>query len=183
MGHIHDKPGQIDQTVSAYMLRRDGDDIYVMLHKHKKLGMLLPVGGHIELDETPWSALAHELAEESGYALDELEILQPVVRVAALEHVVVHPQPFVVQTHEVVPGHYHTDQGFIFIADTHPRREVAEGESEEIRWLTRDGIVGLSDADIWNDTRLLCLAIFDQFSDEWRPVSTKLFSTSLPVKI
>ena len=183
MGHIHDKPGQIDQTVSAYVLRRDGDDIYVMLHKHKKLGTLLPAGGHVELNETPWGALEHELAEESGYTLDELEILQPAARVATLQYVVVHPQPFVVQTHEVVPGHYHTDMGFVFTAETQPRGQVAEGESEEIRWLTRDGIVGLSDKDIWHDSRQLCLAIFDQFIDEWQPVSTKLFATTLPPEV
>lgn len=181
MGHIHDTPGQIDQTVSAYVLRRDGDDVYVMLHKHKKLGALLPVGGHVELTETPWGAMAHELAEESGYALAELEILQPAVRVAALDHVVVHPQPFVVQTHEVTLGHYHTDMGYIFVAQTHPRGNIAEGESDDIRWYTRDGIASLGD-DIWHDTRQMCLAIFDQFIDEWQPVAANSFAIDLPPK-
>ncbi len=32
----------------------------------------MQVGGHIELDETPWQAVEHELREESGYTLAEL---------------------------------------------------------------------------------------------------------------
>ena len=53
MGHIHTEAGQIDQTVTAYVLRREGDEVYIMLHQHKKIQKLLPVGGHVELDETP----------------------------------------------------------------------------------------------------------------------------------
>lgn len=179
MGHIHTEPGQIDQTVSAYVLRRDGDEVYIMLHSHKKLHKLLPVGGHVELDETPWSAMAHELTEESGYSIEELTILQPVVRIEKLDKVVLHPQPFVVQTHSVVPGHYHTDMGYIFVAETHPRRRVADGESEDIRWFTRDGIVRLGGDEIWHDTRQICLAIFDQFFESWQPRPAADFSVEL----
>lgn len=73
MPHIHTKPGQYDHTVTAYIVRTDGDDPKVLLHMHRKLGMLLPPGGHVELDETPWAAMAHELTEESGYTLDEAD--------------------------------------------------------------------------------------------------------------
>ncbi|QHN43246.1 NUDIX domain-containing protein [Candidatus Mycosynbacter amalyticus] len=180
MGHIHDKPGQIDQTVSAYVLRRDGDEVYIMLHNHKKLHKLLPVGGHVELDETPWSAMAHELTEESGYSVEELKILQPVVRIEKLDKVALHPQPFVVQTHNVVPGHYHTDMGYIFIAETHPRGRVADGESEDIRWFTRDGIVRIAEDDIWRDTRQMCLEIFDKFLANWQPLPATDFDCTWP---
>lgn len=180
MGHIHDAPGQVDQTVSAYVLRRDGDEVYIMLHKHKKLGVLLPVGGHVELDETPWGAMAHELLEESGYSLDELEILQPEVRVATLAKVVLHPQPFVIQTHDVGPGHYHTDMGYIFVAQTHPRGRVGDGESEDIRWFTRDGVDRLGNDEIYTDTRQICLEIFDKFATSWEPVASSQFATTMP---
>lgn len=179
MGHIHTKAGQIDQTVSAYIIRRDGDDTYIMLHTHKKLGMLLPVGGHVELHETPWGALAHELEEESGYSMSDLEVLQPSLRIGALKNLIVHPQPFVVQTHEAGSSHYHTDMGYIFVAQAHPARRVAEGESDDIRWLTRAGIVSLTDAQIWPGTRQSCVEIFDHFLDEWQPVATTEYSKSL----
>ena len=46
MAHIHEK---IDFTTSVFIVR-DGK---VLLHKHKKLGIWLQPGGHIELDEDP----------------------------------------------------------------------------------------------------------------------------------
>lgn len=182
MGHIHDKPGQVDQTVTAYIVRRDGDEIYVMLHRHKKLGKLLPVGGHIELDETPWSAMAHELTEESGYLLDELDVLQPSLRIKSLKGVVVHPQPVVVQTHTITPKHFHTDMSYLFVAEAHPRGKRAAGESDDIRWLTRDGIERLSDDEIYDNTRQTCLAILDQFLNKWQPVPAKAFMANLPTE-
>ncbi len=181
MGYIHDKPGQVDQTVTAYIVRRDGDDVYVMLHKHKKLGMLLPVGGHVELSETPWGAMAHELQEESGYTLDELQILQPPLRIEVLDKVALHPQPIAVQTHDITPEHFHTDMSYLFVAETHPRGERAEGESRDIRWLTRDGIERLSDDEIYDNTKQMCFAIFDSFLDAWQPVRATKFMTRLPL--
>lgn len=181
MPHIHTRAGQHDQTVSAYILRQDGDEIYVMLHMHKKLQKLLPVGGHVELDETPWSAMAHELTEESGYSVEELEVLQPSLRVEKLDKVVLHPQPFVIQTHELTPEHYHTDLGYIFLAETHPRGRVADGESEDIRWFTRDGIERIGSGDIYRNTKQLCLEIFDKFFIEWQGMSASEFQTGPPV--
>lgn len=180
MGHIHDKPGQMDQTVTAYIVRRDGDDVYVMLHMHKKLGKLLPVGGHIELSETPWGALAHELEEESGYKLEELTVLQPRVRVESLDSVVLHPQPVVVQTHDITPEHFHSDLSYLLEAQAYPSGARAEGESDDIRWLTRDGVLSLGDDMVWQNTRQICLAIFDTFLNEWQAVETSEFSTQPP---
>lgn len=175
MGHIHTEAGQIDQTVTAYVLRRDGDEVYIMLHQHKKLHKLLPVGGHVELDETPWEAMAHELTEESGYTLDELEVLQPSPRISQLNKVTLHPQPLVVQTHDISPEHRHTDQAYLFIAETMPHGERAEGESDDIRWLTREGVERLRNDEIYDNTRQICLAVFDSFLTDWQPVSTADF--------
>ena len=46
MAHIHEK---IDFTTSVFIVRNGK----VLLHKHKKLGIWLQPGGHIELDEDP----------------------------------------------------------------------------------------------------------------------------------
>lgn len=179
MGHIHTSAGQVDQTVTAYVVRRDGDDTYVMLHMHKTLKTLLPVGGHIELNETPWAAIGHELQEESGYSLGDLQILQPAQRIMMLDGAVVHPQPFVVNTHAVAPEHFHTDASYLLLAQTEPRGERAEGESEDIRWLTRDGIERMGSDKLLASTRQICLAIFDVFLGEWQPVETDVFSVEL----
>lgn len=59
MAHIHEK---IDFTASVYIV----EDGKILLHKHKKLGIWLPPGGHIELDEDPNAAAAREAKEECG---------------------------------------------------------------------------------------------------------------------
>ena len=38
----------------------------MLLHMHKKLGLWLPVGGHIDRDELPEEAALREAKEESG---------------------------------------------------------------------------------------------------------------------
>lgn len=55
----------------------EGDEPRIILHKHRKLKMLLQFGGHVELDETPWQAVLREIAEESGYDKNQLKLLQP----------------------------------------------------------------------------------------------------------
>src|ERR1700722_20965228 len=59
MAHIHEK---IDFTVSIYIVFENK----VLLHVHKKLGLWLPPGGHIELDEDPNQAALREAKEESA---------------------------------------------------------------------------------------------------------------------
>ena len=41
-----------------------------LLHKHKKLGIWLPCGGHIDLHELPDDAAIREVYEESGVAIE-----------------------------------------------------------------------------------------------------------------
>ena len=65
MPHIHTKPGQHDHTVSAFIVRLDGKQPRILLHRHKKSGVYMQFGGHIELHENPWQAISHELLEES----------------------------------------------------------------------------------------------------------------------
>jgi 8-oxo-dGTP pyrophosphatase MutT (NUDIX family) len=103
---------------------------------HRKHHLLLQIGGHIELDETPWQAMAHELAEECGYTFDELAILQPDDALLEITHAIVHPVPVLMNTHVIADSHYHSDLSFAFIAAAAPRQSLSEGESVDLRWLT-----------------------------------------------
>lgn len=42
----------------------------VLLHRHPKLGMWLPPGGHVEPDEVPDDAAVREVLEETGVAIE-----------------------------------------------------------------------------------------------------------------
>jgi 8-oxo-dGTP diphosphatase len=140
MPHIHTKPGNHDLTTTAFILRRTTKGYVGFLHRHRTLGMLLPVGGHVELSETPWAGVLHEIAEESGYQPSQLEVLQPTDRIQVMSGVKTHPVPLFLQTHEFksMPGHYHTDIGFAFVTDTLPERQPHAGESQDIEWLSND---------------------------------------------
>ncbi len=63
MTHIHEK---IDFVVSARIVYEDK----ILLVYHKLLQKWLPVGGHIELDETPEEAIFREVKEECGLDIE-----------------------------------------------------------------------------------------------------------------
>ncbi len=136
MPHIHTEPNQHDMTVSAYIVRKEDGEWKCLVHMHKKIDMLMQVGGHIELDESPWKSLTRELREETGYTLAELNVLQPVVEVPHITNAVVHPVPFLANTHSVGNAHYHSDTCYGFVAKTVPMHGIADGESTDLRWLT-----------------------------------------------
>lgn len=172
MPHIHTEPGQHDHTVTAYIIRIDRGQPRALLHMHKKLGKLMPPGGHIELNETPWDALAHELREETGYELDQLMVLQPPLRLrqADLPGIAVHPQPLLMNTHDITADHFHSDTCYALTVDDEPRHGLADGESTDVRWLTRDEMVALAPHQIWPNVQQTYLALFDQFLTAWQPV-------------
>jgi ADP-ribose pyrophosphatase YjhB (NUDIX family) len=136
MPHIHTEPNQHDLTVSAYIVRRDEREAKCLVHFHRKMQILMQIGGHIELDETPWQSMAHELPEESGYQLNELHVLQPFADRPQGTGNVFHPTPFLSDTHNVGNEHYHSDFCYAFVADAEPRATVGEGESADLRWMT-----------------------------------------------
>lgn len=179
MPHIHTDEGQYDFTISAFIVRQFADEPKILLHMHRKLHKLLPVGGHIELNETPWEGLRHELREESGYELEKLHVLQPRERVAPSEyrHVTVQPIPIHINSHEIelVSRHYHTDFGYALVATDDPDGTPDDGESLDLRWLTRDELLQLPEDIIWQNTRTNALSVFDIYFKQWQEVPAKEF--------
>lgn len=136
MPHIHTQPNQHDMTVSAYIIRREAGGWKCLVHMHRKIDMLMQIGGHMELDQTPWQALADELRNEAGYILSELKVLQYYGEVPSVGGAIVHPVPVLVNTHSVGNEHYHSDLCYAFVAAALPVHQHAEGESNDLRWLT-----------------------------------------------
>ena len=105
---------RVHVTASALVTGRRG----VLLHKHKRLGLWLQPGGHIDAGEAPWDAARRETAEETGLAAE------PVGEPAALAHVDVHPGP---RGHTHLDLRYHLDAGEGAPAPPH-------GESQDVAW-------------------------------------------------
>ncbi len=170
MGHIHTEPGQHDHTISGFIIRVDGSEPKILLHKHKKLGVYLQFGGHIELDENPWQALTHELLEESGYGLDQLEILQPKIRMKNTEEASQHPVPISYNTHRFNDDHLHIDVSYAFVTHEEPGHAVAEDESGEMELFTRAEISKLTSKDTFDNLKKICEFIFDEVLPNWEQV-------------
>ena len=172
MAHIHTQPGQHDLTVSAFIIRTDGPEPRAMLHVHKKLGILLQFGGHVELHEDPWQAITHELEEESGYTLGELQLLQPFEQITFEENnSVVHPYPMMLQTHKFrgLP-HMHTDISFAFVANAPPQQKPQEGEATDLILLTTSELKARTDPRLSPDTAKLFLFAIEQCLPTWQKI-------------
>ncbi len=146
MPHLHTQRDGHDLTASAFVFREAGDGPEVLVHLHRKLGLLLQPGGHVEPTENPWQALAHELREETGFHLEQLMVLQPLLPVQGLTHDNPHPLPAFLNTHEVGSGHFHTDLVYALVADEPPRDAPGDGESLDLRWLTAEALAAQPEA-------------------------------------
>ncbi|MCA1838684.1 MAG: NUDIX domain-containing protein, partial [Actinobacteria bacterium] len=96
----------------------------VLLHFHRKLGMWLPPGGHIERDELPDDAAVREVFEETGLRVE----LIGEKREDVLDPVQLH-RPAGVQLENIEPGHQHID--LIYFAKPKGPTEIHQNYSED----------------------------------------------------
>lgn len=106
----------------------------VVLLEHKRLGIWLQPGGHIDPDETPWDAALRESREETGL----------VVAFAGRVDDAGIPELLHVDVHEGGRGHTHLDLRYLIDGgDADP--DPPEGESQQIDWFTWDAAVNRAD--------------------------------------
>ncbi len=105
-------------------------DAGVVLHRHKRLGIWLQPGGHIDPGELPWDAARRESLEETG-----LPVTPAGREPSTLLHVDVHPGP---------RGHTHLDVRYHFTA---PAVEPAppDGESPDVAWFSWAQAIAVSE--------------------------------------
>ena len=100
----------------------------VLLHRHRKLGMWLPPGGHIEENELPDEAAIREVWEETGLRIELVgerrdDVTDPVQLY----------RPAGVQLENIAPGHQHID--LIYFAKPAGSAEVRdEFASDKVGW-------------------------------------------------
>ena len=59
-------------TATAYIVSKIDGQYKILLHKHKKMGIWIGIGGHIEDDENPFEALLREVWEETNLKIELL---------------------------------------------------------------------------------------------------------------
>ena len=139
------------------------------------MGKLLPIGGHIELDEIPWQAVAREIKEESGYLLGQTKVLQPKWRIQFLSDIILHLQPVAVTNQDVSGEYFHTDIAYAFIVSGEPHSEADEGESTDLRWLTKSDLDKLMVEEIFPNTREIYDFILNECLTSWEAVATSQY--------
>jgi 8-oxo-dGTP pyrophosphatase MutT (NUDIX family) len=108
-----------------------GGDGRVVLHRHKRLGLWLQPGGHVDPGEHAAEAARRETAEETG-----LHAVHP-HGAPQLVHIDVHPAP---------RGHLHLDLRYLLVADPGAALAPATGESPDVGWFAADEACALADA-------------------------------------
>lgn len=124
-------------TASAIVVGRRG----VVLHRHKRLGLWLQPGGHIDDGESPEQAVLREVAEETG-----LHVAHPDDG-AQLVHVDVHP----------AGGHVHLDLRYLVGGDDADPMPAA-GESPDARWFGWNEAVAIADDALVGALRIVAPA-------------------------
>jgi 8-oxo-dGTP pyrophosphatase MutT (NUDIX family) len=122
-------------TGSSLIVGRRG----VILHRHKRLGLWLQPGGHLEAGETPWDAARRESSEETGLQLDWPGAGLPgggKSPVPPLAHVDVHAGG---------RGHTHLDLRYLLAVRGDDEPAPPEGESQDVRWFRWDEAVAVAD--------------------------------------
>jgi 8-oxo-dGTP pyrophosphatase MutT (NUDIX family) len=122
-------------TASAIVTGRRG----VVLHRHKRMGIWLQPGGHIEPGETPEDAALREVLEETGLALT---------------HPPTGPRLVHVDVHAAPKGHTHLDLRYLLEAgDADPAPPA--GESQDVRWFSWDEAIAAADPGLVGALRAL----------------------------
>jgi 8-oxo-dGTP pyrophosphatase MutT (NUDIX family) len=106
----------------------------VLLLEHRRLGIWLQPGGHIDPDETPWDAALRESREETGL---EVSFAGPLDDDGV-------PELIHVDVHEGGRGHTHLDLRYLIDGgDADP--DPPEGESQQIDWFEWDAAIARAD--------------------------------------
>lgn len=126
MPHIHEL---IDFTVAIYVVYRG----HVLMIHHKGLDRWLPLGGHVEPNETPEAAAIREAKEESGLDVELIGVeRKPKFDCPGTEFLL---PPAYMDIHDVTGNHRHI--GMVYFATSKTAVvKLADAEHHDIRWLS-----------------------------------------------
>jgi 8-oxo-dGTP pyrophosphatase MutT (NUDIX family) len=127
----------------------------VLLHLHRKLGMWLPPGGHIERGELPDDAAVREVLEETGVKVELVGERREDVEDPVQLH-----RPAGVQLENIGPGHQHIDLIY-FARPKGPSGIRDEFSANKVGWYAPEDWEGMAvNAEVrgWCERALASLA-------------------------
>lgn len=141
-----------DLTVGSFIFHEKS----VLLILHKKLNMWLPVGGHIELDESPDEAIIREAKEETNLDITLLSI--PILPI--LGKTITHlATPFYVNVHNV-GNHNHVGFYYVSYAKEPHTLTINRDEVLDASWFNQNEVKESN--KISDEVKLLVEAAFEE---------------------
>jgi ADP-ribose pyrophosphatase YjhB (NUDIX family) len=105
----------------------------ILLHRHKRLGVWLQPGGHVDRGEQPWEGALRETREETG---------------VSPRHPAGTPRLLHVDVHEGPRGHVHLDLRYLLRADGDAALRPAPGESPDVAWFAAASAAARGDSSL-----------------------------------
>lgn len=123
------KPDVPAMHLVSYFVALDGTHGRLLLVAHRKAGLWLPAGGHVEPDEDPWATVVRECQEELG--------------IEAVASPIVGERPLFLTVTRTRGHGTHTDVSLWYVlnADARAITSYDEGEFDAIRWLTDEQVL------------------------------------------
>lgn len=143
-------------------------DDKILLLKHRKLGVWLPPGGHVEPGETPLDTVHREVKEESGY---KIKIINPY----ADERVLIHDEgiadeqvrPLVIFLEYVkFKDGNHTHFDMIYLAEPGNSLPVPAESSNDMKWFNKEEIEKL---DTYPNCKRAAIIALEKYNGTGRP--------------
>lgn len=127
------KPDVPPMHLVSYFVVLDDTSDRLLLVAHRKAGLWLPTGGHVEPDEDPWATVVRECQEELG--------------IEAIASPLTGESPFFLTVTDTRGPGVHTDVSlwYLLAADADTITSYDEEEFSAIRWLTPDQVLAESD--------------------------------------
>ena len=119
-----------DFVAGAFIIKNNR----VLFLKHKKYGIWLQPGGHVEERETPDEAAIRETMEEVGLEVEILEGFRPDTSFENESEDL--PQPFNINLHQIEEGHWHLD--FQYLARPVDEIDEKEYSDEDMKWFSKE---------------------------------------------
>jgi 8-oxo-dGTP pyrophosphatase MutT (NUDIX family) len=147
-------------AASVYVFGRVEGAWKIALLRHKKFGLWMVPGGHVDFGENPAEAAVREVREETGLAI-ELRLLRAPWHEGPCHEVRPIPLPEAIVEEDIplhgeTEAHVHLDCLYFAVAEETEFR-VGPGESAHIGWF---GAEQLSSLEMFESTRAKALNIF-----------------------
>lgn len=126
----------------------DPESMKILFIHHKKLNKWLFVGGHIELNEDPETAVKREVKEEVNL---DIEILGD--RYPREEDYI---RPFALQKNVIKENHIHMDIFYIAIVKNLDKLKISPNEILNYKWFSKEEIE-LNDFDTFPEKKKMAL--------------------------